>query len=304
MVTSFAKGQSKIVESKKILEEEKRDCQKILKRIITDGETRIDYLADRTELSIKRVQNSIRILRDLKILGDAKDLTAFVNLNRSKYGSINIAKRGIKLEKNLQDLVSTKRRLKISIRQLNQNLIDSGATESSIETLLCILNYWEIRRFISKSRVDREKEIYEIMIKKDEELKDDISWRHNLTGSTLELLIDLASKQNDSSKNKSEVPIGFSLIDLKEKNNLFGKLVEESTKRYELVLLFLNQIKSIKLEGGFMVSYNKLNVEDIKAKEKPLFKVEDYAKMNQHYHHKTEANPYCWRVRKEMYSGL
>ena len=51
--------------------------------------------------------------------------------------------------------------------------------------------------------------------------------------------------------------------------------------------LYTHQIKSIKLEGGFMVSYNRLNIEDI-DNSIPRFTNENFKKMDDHYHHKTE----------------
>jgi len=288
LVKNFAKGQELIVKSQKISGDDKRDCERILKRIITDKETRIDYLAVHTEMSIQRVQNSIRILRDLMILGDAKDLTAFVSLVKSKNGSDAITKLHLQIEKSLLSCISKKKKFKISLRQLNQNIIDSGTTDSTIDGIHRIINYWEIRRFISKKRVDREKNIYEFIIKNNDGLNEDIAWRHDLTGSTMQHFIKLALDKNNPETQNDQVPVSFSLKELKDQNTLFGKIVEDNTWRYEKTLLFLNQIKAIKLEGGFMVSYNRLNIEDIKAKEKPYFKVEDYAKMDEHYHHKTE----------------
>ncbi len=288
MVKNFVRGQELIVRSQTISRENKRDCERVLKRIITDKESRLEYLADHTDLSINRVQDCIRMLRELKILGDAKDLTAFVNLLRSKNSSNAILKRHIQIENSMLTWISTKEKVKISLRQLNQNLIDAKIEDSSIDGILRIMNYWEIRRFISKRRVDREKEIYEITVKKYDELNEDVRWRHDLSGSTIQLLIKLAHNQNGQDKNKDQVPVKFSLIEVRDKNRFMGQVIEESTWRYEKTLLFLNQIKAIKLEGGFMVSYNRLNIEDIKAKEKPYFKVENYAKMDEYYQHKTE----------------
>lgn len=49
-----------------------------------------------------------------------------------------------------------------------------------------------------------------------------------------------------------------------------GKVVEGGTGKYEKTLLFLNQINAIKLEGGFMVSYNRLNIDDKRKREAKL----------------------------------
>ena len=288
LVTNFARGQTLIDRNQDITEEDKRDCERILKRIITDEETRVDYLADRTDLRIRRVQECIQMLRNLEILGDAKDLTAFLNLLNSKNGSEAITKHHIDIEKALYSWISGKNRIKISLRQLNQALIDDTGIDSTVDGILRILNFWEIRRFISKTRTDREKEMYEIRLKANEELEEDIRWRHSLAGSTLTYLLKIANDSTLKHNHKDQVPVRFSLLELRNQNRFMGQVAEDQVWRYEKTLLFLNQIKAINLEGGFMVSYNRLNIEDIRAKEKPVFKVDDYAKMKTHYEHKTQ----------------
>lgn len=224
----------------------------------------------------------------MNILGDAKDLTAFLNLNNSKNGSATITKHFLEIERFLHQWLDKKDRIKISLRQLNQIVIDSGQVDSTVDSIHRILAYWEVRRFITKKRIDREKEIYEIVVKSKVDLDNDVEWRHKLSGSIIKILTDFAITQNNPIKQKDQVPVGFSLIELRDNNLFMGKVVEGGTGKYEKTLLFLNQINAIKLEGGFMVSYNRLNIDDIKGKEKPSFKVEDYAKMEMHYQHKTE----------------
>ena len=285
-VPNFAKGQKRIMESKKLTEGDKDDCTKILQRIIKDHEARLDYLADKTELSIHRVQNAIQLLRDLEILGDAKDLTAFLNLTKSKKSSRGILGKYIKLESALFAVLSEESQ-SIQLRHLNQQLIDYGIVDSSVEMVLRILNYWEIRSFISKKRIDRGKELYKITIKHHGELEKDISWRQDLVVSVLNQLEALAKNDPQKSTQKEDVYVTFSLIELRDSNRFFDALVDTNTKRYELSLLYLNQIRSIVLEGGFMVSYNKFNIEQI-DKSKARFTHRDYVKMAEHYDHKTE----------------
>src|SRR5690606_31132910 len=138
LVKSYASGQKIIQDSKKITQQDKKDCGIVLKRIITDGETRIDYLADITELKAKRIQDVIRLLRDHYILGDAKDLTAFVNLLQSKNGSRKILDAYLKIEKGiLAAIIPTK--ITIPLRELNQRLLDNGIEESKVEYIRNLL---------------------------------------------------------------------------------------------------------------------------------------------------------------------
>ncbi|MDG2279411.1 MAG: RecQ family ATP-dependent DNA helicase, partial [Flavicella sp.] len=287
MVPNLKLALEKIHDSKILTEIEIQNCSRVLQRIVKDDECRIDYLADTTGLKLREIRDVIDTLWDLKILGDSKDLTAFININNSSNGSKKILERYRKIEIALQQCLTSS--IKISMRQLNQNLIDMGIDKSSIDAIKNILNYWEIRNFIQKIRVDRANDLYQIKIKYSEELKEDIAWRHELSIDTYELLekFQLEQKEKQVSKDKKDLPVSFSMLELKESNQLFGQLKEEDIKRYEKTLLFLNQIKSIKLEGGFMVSYNRLNIEEIDASNK-YFKKENFEKMGDHYDHKTQ----------------
>ncbi|WP_299546928.1 RecQ family ATP-dependent DNA helicase [Seonamhaeicola sp.] len=286
LVKNFGSGQEILRKSNKISDEDKKDCAIVLKRIITDDETRVDYLADITQLSAKRIQDVIRMLRDLSILGDAKDLTAFLSLVQSKNGSKKIMEAFLKVEKGLLELLKS-RKTTIPLRELNQRLLDNGVVESGVEHIRLLLTYWDKRRFIKKSRKDKERDIYDIEIINRDTLNDDIKWRHDLTLSTFRYLEQLASNNKDHKGRKDEVPVSFSLLELKASNQFMGNLVEENTKKYERCLLYLNDIKAIKLEGGFMVSYNKLNISDV-DKTKRVFTTDHYRKMNDFYLHRTE----------------
>lgn len=286
LVKSYASGQEILQKSSKISHQDKRDCETVLKRIITDSETRIDYLADITQLEAIRIQDVIRMLRDHYILGDTKDLTAFVNLLQSKNGSRKILDTYLKIEKGILEVIKSKK-ITIPLRELNQKLLDNGIEESRVEYIRSLLSYWDKRRFIKKTRKDKEKDLYEIMFFQHEHLLEDLKWRHDLSISTFQYLENLAIHNKEHLGKKDEVPVSFSLLELKNSNQFMGKLEEENTKRYETCLLYLNDIKAVILEGGFMVSYNKLNISEV-DKTKRVFTSDNYNKIKEFYLHKTE----------------
>jgi len=283
MVPNLATALEILNQSNELTATQFEHCSRVMQRIVKDDEARLDYIADRTGLTLYQVNDVIEILRSHKILGDAKDLTAFIDLANSPNGTKIILEKHIKIENALRKCLP--RNIKISMRQLNQNIIDSGVSNCSIDAIKNILNYWDIRKFINKTRVDRQNDIYEIKFRPNNELDEDIKWRHDLSAKIYSILHNLKEKENiDGKKN---VPVSFSMLQLKESNQFLGRILEEDVKRYERVLLFMNKIKAIKLEGGFMVSYNKLNIEDIDDSIK-RFTVGNYEKMGTHYDHKTE----------------
>ncbi len=285
----------KVINDSRITENEKEKCARVLQYVYKHDECRVDYLADLTGLRIKEVQNIITTLRELKILGDARDLTAFISLLKSKNGSENILQRYIILEKALLQFL--KKDIKISMRELNQNMINANVKKTAVSDIKNILNYWEIRNFIKKNRIHRETETYSIAIKNYEAIVKDIEWRHDLAPDILDKLKVLYIKQQkaETTKNKNDLSVGFSMLELRESKttqneetlDAFTQVKNYELRQYERTLLFLNQIKSIQLEGGFMVFYNRLNVKDIDDSIR-MFTKKNYEKMEMHYLHKTQ----------------
>ncbi|GAL00784.1 ATP-dependent DNA helicase RecQ [Nonlabens ulvanivorans] len=221
LVKSFGSGQDILRSSKRITEEDKKDCATILKGLITYRETRVDYLAAITQLNVHRIQDVIRMLRDHAILGDAKDLTAFLNILQSKNSSAKILERVTKVEKALVAQIKSNK-ITIPLRELNQRLLDDGVIESNVEHIRLILTYWDKNRFVKKSRKDKEKDIYEISIYNKDRLLEDIKWRHTLTLSTFDYLDNLAKTNAKHQGKKEEVPVSFSLMELRDSNQFMG----------------------------------------------------------------------------------
>ncbi len=84
-------------------------------------------------LKLKEIRDVIDILRNLQILGDAKDLTAFINLTQSTNSSKKILNRYRKIEVAMHKILP--KNIKISMRQLNQNIIDSDVEQTSIDAI-------------------------------------------------------------------------------------------------------------------------------------------------------------------------
>ncbi|RAJ11717.1 ATP-dependent DNA helicase RecQ [Arenibacter echinorum] len=285
MVPNFDEAVKIINNNSELSESEINNCSRVLKIIVSDKESRIDYLADRTALKLNEIREIIDLLRSLQILGDAKDLTAFITLNPSKNSSKNILAKYHKIELAMQDVLC--KDIKISMRQLNQRIIDSGLDLSSIEAIRNILNYWEIRKLIQKNRVDRANDLYKIKIINSSKIKEDIIWRHELSLDICELLEKFQSDEKAILDTKKDLPVSFSMLQLRNSNHLFRTIKEEDLSKYEKSLLFLNQIKSIKLEGGFMVTYNRLNIEEIN-RSVPRFTQDNFKKIGDHYDHKIQ----------------
>lgn len=270
--------------SKKLTKEQKTDCARILQRIIKDDETRIDYLGDTLDMRLKKVEETIQLLRGIDVLSDAKDLTAFVD-TRPQAGSQARMAPILAIEKELIECLQ-KVEMTVTLRELNQHMLDADIKESSTQRILQILNFWASRKWIGKKRLDRQDMRYKLVRKIDmEKMREDCESRQLLARDCLNELFNILQKEKRPSK--EEVLVEFSLIKLHETLNggMFKRQV--SMPDVEQALLFLNAIKLIQLEGGFLVYYQKLNIER-KNSPNRRYSIPDHEKLQLHYDHKVQ----------------
>jgi ATP-dependent DNA helicase RecQ len=64
--------------------------------------------------------------------------------------------------------------------------------------------------------------------------------------------------------------------------------VKPSVDDVEDTLFYLSRIESLKIEGGFLVTYNRLSIDRIEKNNRIKYKEGDHEKLNQHYHHKVQ----------------
>ena len=88
-------------------------------------------------------------------------------------------------------------------------------------------------------------------------------------------------------KNALDKAIQFSVVELLNRiksnsQSLFGGLDDIQLEDVEEALLYLSKIGSLKLEGGFLVLYNAMNIQRIKD-NKSRYKQDDYRMLNEFY---------------------
>ena len=106
-----------------------------------------------------------------------------------------------------------------------------------------------------------------------------VEWLYKLAAET--------RKENEESKS-----IQFSVVELlnqikASQQSLFGELKDIQLEDVEEALLYLSKIGALKLEGGFLVLYNAMDIKRIKD-NKARYKQEDYRMLNEFYKQKIQ----------------
>jgi ATP-dependent DNA helicase RecQ len=255
------------------------------------AESRVDYISDHLGIVKEEVIKIITLLREEEILADTKDLTAFIKQGDNINRSLSIVESFAGIENFLLQNLEEQEKV-FHIKELNEAAIEEGCTKVNPNRIKTILNFWAIRNWIKKQ--NQSYSINHISVKclqPREILKKKQDKRHELSKFIANYLYKKASDaQNNPESNKNEVLVEFSVHELKdcyEKESLLFKL-DVSIDDIEDTLFYLSRIEAIKIEGGFLVVYNRLTIDRLERNNQIQYKNEDYQQLDQFYNNKIQ----------------
>ncbi len=303
----------KIQKSEKFNEKQKQQAVRIIKKLFSSksrkqatdeaAESRIDYISDHLGIVKEEVINVVNLLREEKILADTKDLTAFIKRGENKNRSLSIVNSISKIEKFLVSQFEEQEK-SFHIKELNEQAERNGCESVSPNKIRTIINFWVIKNWIKRKQHDYSKNHLTIISNYSEaELYDKLEKRHELARFIVDFLY-LKSTQNlspDETK-EEQVLVEFSVHQLKDEYEKQNALFKPDIKLADIedALFYLSRIDAIKIEGGFLVVYNKLTIERLEQDNKKRYKTEDYKKLNQFYENKIQQIHIVGEYAKKM----
>lgn len=288
--------------SKYFNENEKTKAIRIIKKLISSksrisaskdelAEARVDYISDHLGISRDEVIHIINLLREERILGDSKDISAFIRRKEVKNKSANILKSFWHLERYLLQELKEEEHI-INLKELNEKAEEAGIKDVTPQKIKTLLNIWSIKNLIKRQTSEYSKNHLIVQLQeKKYKLKDKLEKRFELCRFILNYLYELSSNQEiNEETGKEEVLVEFSVIELMDGFNRHMQLLGTNTcaKEIEDALFYLSRIDALKIEGGFLVIYNKLTIERIEKDSKRRYKLEDYQKLDQFYQNKIQ----------------
>lgn len=291
----------KINSSKKFEENQKEKGARIIKKLFSSksrkqsndetGESRIDYISDHLGIVKEEVIDIVNLLREEKILADAKDLTAFIKKGENKNRSLNIVETFSKIENFLLPIFE-ETETTFHIKELNEHAEASGCHDVTPNKIKKLINFWAIKNWIKQQNLNYSKNhVVVLCIQSKLLLKEKLDKRHELAKYIVEYLYEKSNlDMSPDNADKEEVLVEFSVHQLKESFEKRPKLFEIkiSIDDIEDTLFYLSRIDAIKIEGGFLVLYNRLTIERLEQDNKKRYKVEDYQKLQQFYENKIQ----------------
>jgi ATP-dependent DNA helicase RecQ len=303
----------KINASVKFEEKQKEKGIRIIKELFSSksrkqsndesAESRIDYISDHLGIVKEEVINIVNLLREEKILADAKDLTAFIRKGVNKNRSLNIVYAFGKIENFLLSIFEETEKT-FHIKELNEKAEANGCEDITTNKLKTIVNFWAIKNWIKRQNLEYSKNhIAVLCLHPKDTLKEKLGRRHELTKFIVEYLYETSNLNvSEDDKDKEYVLVEFSVHELKDE-------IERKPKMFEMKitlddaedsLFYLSRIDAIKIEGGFLVVYNKLTIERVEQDNYKKYTKEDYRKLNQFYENKVQQIHIVGEYAKKM----
>lgn len=249
-----------------------------------EAESRIDYLADILGLSKRDVISVVERMRQEGILADSKDISAYLmDDGDSERKSQNLLERFARLEQYILQNIPDETWL-ISCKQLNENAHNDGIKTSKEKDIRTLLYFLTIKGYTRK----REDAAHNMELSRQATMEQTIrrfEKRLEISRFAVEWLYKLAVKAEK--KGTANSAIQFSIIELlnqlkSSQKSLFGNLEDIHIEDVEEALLYLSKIGALKLDGGFLVLYNAMNIRRIKDK-KFGYKKDDYRMLDEFY---------------------
>lgn len=255
----------------------------------SEGESRVDYLADILGIKKAEVVSVVERMRQEGILADSKDISAYLqDIGDSERKSKNLFERFAKLEQYILEHISDSSSC-VSCKQLNDKAINDGIVTSREKDIRTLLYFLTVKGYIRK-REDAAHNIELVCLSDIESIMSRFEKRLEICRFTVEWLYQQALEAKPDTDDNNAIK--FSVIELLNqiKSNLHSIFCNAKNIQLEDVeeaLLYLSKIGALKLEGGFLVLYNAMDIRRLKD-NKLRYKQEDYRLLNEFYKQKIQ----------------
>ncbi len=299
-VRNMDEATSKLNASRLFNPQDRENAVRIIKSLISakyvlksgvaeaEAESRVDYLADRLGMTKQTVISVINLMKQEQIIADVMDMSAFIDKSDSESKSNKIFQNFIKLEEFVLDKLSDSKDGCVFYKELNDQALKSGLSFSSVKSLRTILYFLSVKRYLKKSEVPANGGFEFSFCLPLDNLRAKYENRRSICSFLIKRFYEQSAKQTDSN-GKSVVQ--FSLVSLlseyneNQEHTLFASQSSVSLEEMEESILYLSKIGALKLEGGFMVVYNTMEIRRL-VDSKYRYKMEDYRLLDEFYKQK------------------
>ena len=241
-----------------------------------EAESRVDYLADILGLNKATVIRNINLMRQEGLLADSRDMQAWISKSTSQR-NLDII---LKLERFLLQRFGEESQ-RMNYKELNEEAQKEGLTYSNIKRLRMLLHFLSLKGYIFKQEGYRDS--VEIRLQASSEVT---MARFERRMEICRFVIDTLNVSRDPTKDMTLVY--FSVVELlkqfiaSQQETMFVEHDKPDIADIEEALLYLTKTELMKIEGGFIVIYNTMQIGRI-ADRRVRYGKEQYRLLDEFY---------------------
>ncbi len=237
-----------------------------------EAESRIDYLADILGMSKETVIRNVNLMRQEGILADSQDMLAGLPKNNT----MRELKNTLQLERFLLSQLTDKTR-ELNYKEINEAAQKNGMSFCTVKRIKTLLYFLRLKGYVGKEEHAAAGSV-SLRLQVDAEAT---MVHFERRAELCQFVVETLGKQK-SDKDSSFVP--FSLVGLLNQYNSTQLSIVDSPTLSEMeeALLFLSKNELLKLEGGFLVIYNTMQLNR-KVERKTRYSKENYRLLDEFY---------------------
>lgn len=286
-VKNMDEARRKLTVSPLFDEQSREEAARIIKSLISarataegrgaEAESRVDYLADILGMSKATVIRNINLMRQDGLLADSRDMQAWIYKSTSRR-NLDII---LKLEQFLLQQFGGEAQ-RINLKELNEEAQKVGLTYSNVKRLRMLLHFLSLKGYIHK----QEHSFSDSLSVRLQASQDVTKARFERRMEICRFITETLNVSRDP--NKEMTLVNFSIVELLQlfissrQESMFADQEKPVIADIEEALLYLTKTELMKIEGGFIVIYNTMQIGRI-ADRRTRYGKEQYRLLDEFY---------------------
>lgn len=285
------------IDNSPLFEDNQREnAKRIIKSLISsrsiakagndEAESRVDYLADILGMTKDDVISAVNIMRQEGLLEDSMDMSAYIFATDTENRSRLTLERFAKLEGFLLNNYSNDG-VDFNLKELNELAQNENIVAASVKNLRTLMYFHTIKNYIRKSEDGESRSIRIFPALETPKLVSKFEQRIDICRFILKNLFEKV--HNTPENERGTKPVNFSLVGLFNEYKAsidINKAKDISLINIEDALLYLSKIGALRIEGGFLVLYNGMEIKRLITDNRVKYKLEDYRYLDEFYKQK------------------
>ena len=288
-VNTMDEARRKLTVSPLFDEQSREEAARIIKSLISarataegrgaEAESRADYLADILGMTKATVIRNINLMRQEGLLADSRDMQAWI----SKSTSLRNLDIILKLEQFLLQRIAGQSH-RFIYKELNEEAQKAGLNYSNIKRLRMLLHFLSLKGYIHKQEHSSTGSVSVRL----QASVDATNARFDRRTNICRYIVETLSAKRDNTKemtlvNFSEVELLQQYIATRQSTIFENQETEKPTiADIEEALLYLTKTELMKIEGGFIVIYNTMQIGRL-ADRRTRYGKEQYRLLDEFY---------------------